>query len=116
MVFHVLLFQPRSDLSGVDREALVASLESALAAIPSIRRMHIGRRVRHGALYEGLMDLDLGYAAVIEFDDLNGLRAYLEHPAHADLGARFMRSLESGFLYDYEMWDASRAAALAGQA
>lgn len=112
MVFHVLLFQPRADLSVADREALVASLATALSAIPSIRRMHIGRRVRHGALYEGLMDLDLGYAAVIEFDDLDGLRAYLAHPAHADLGTRFMQSLESGFLYDYEMWDAARASEL----
>ena len=42
-------------------------------------------RVLHGRAYESLMHVDYQYAAVLEFDDSAGLRAYLEHPAHQRL-------------------------------
>jgi len=63
MMFHVLLFQPRADLADADRHELVASLRSTLGAIPSIRRCHIGRRLKHGAGYEVLMDREVTRAS-----------------------------------------------------
>jgi hypothetical protein len=112
MLFHVVLFRPRPDLSGDEVSALVRAVEDAHHQIPSIRRFHVGRRVVHGAGYEALMGLSFDYAAVIEFDDLAGLRAYLAHPAHRALGPRFMQSLESSAIFDYEMTDAGGVAAL----
>ncbi len=103
MLFHIVLFRPRPDLTVADRAGLVEAFESALQRIPSIRRFHVGRRVTHGSGYESLMPISLDYAAVIEFDDLAGLQAYLEHPAHKALGARFMPSLESSVIFDYQM-------------
>jgi Stress responsive A/B Barrel Domain len=103
MLFHVVLFRPRPDLASAERADLVEALEGALQRIPSIRRFHIGRRVTHGAGYEALMPVPLDYGAVIEFDDLAGLKAYLEHPAHKALGSRFMQSLESSAIFDYQM-------------
>jgi hypothetical protein len=103
MLFHVVLFRPRPDLTAEDRASLVEALESVLQRIPAIRRFHVGRRVTHGAGYESLMPLSLDYGAVIEFDDLAGLKAYLEHPAHLALGSRFMPSLEASAIFDYEM-------------
>jgi hypothetical protein len=85
MVFHIVLFDPRTDLREEEREAVFAAFGRALAAIPSVRRAHVGRRVRHGAGYEAGMGEPLEYAAVLVFDDLDGLRTYLEHPAHATL-------------------------------
>ena len=35
--------------------------------------------------------------------DLAGLQAYLAHPAHDDLGARFSDSLASALVCDFEM-------------
>jgi hypothetical protein len=105
MLFHIALFRPRPDLAAADRAGLVEALESALQRIPSIRRFNVGRRVTHGAGYEALMPVSLDYAAVIEFDDLAGLEAYLEHPAHQALGSRFMSSLESSAIFDYQMQD-----------
>jgi hypothetical protein len=105
MLFHIALFRPRPDLAPADRASLVEGLESALQRIPSIRRFHIGRRVTHGAGYEALMPVSLDYAAVVEFDDLAGLKEYLEHPAHRTLGSRFMSSLESSAIFDYQMQD-----------
>ncbi len=103
MVFHVALFRPRADLSEADRAVLLEAFEAALRRIPSVRRFHVGRRVTHGAGYESLMPVSLDYAAILEFDDLAGLQAYLNHPAHAALGQRFMRSLEASEIFDYQM-------------
>ena len=103
MVFHVVLFRPRAELDAAERARLVEAFEEALRRIPSIRRFHVGRRVTHGAGYEALMPVSLDYAAIIEFDDLPGLQAYLRHPAHEALGQRFMRSLETSAIFDYQM-------------
>ena len=105
MVLHIVLFRPRPDLAPADRASLIEALETALRRIPSIRRFRMGRRVIHGAGYEALMPVSLDYAAVIEFDDLAGLKDYLEHPAHEALGSRFMRSLEASQIFDYQMQD-----------
>jgi hypothetical protein len=113
MVFHVVLFQPGAGMTDADRLALVSSLETALGTIPAIRRCHVGRRLRHGAGYEALPGETFDYAAVLEFDDLAGLQAYLEHPAHADIGPRFLRSLERSCILDYEMLEGARASDLA---
>jgi hypothetical protein len=113
MVFHVVLFRPRRDLAAADRAGLVEALETALQRIPSIRRFHVGRRIRHDAGYEALMPVDLEYGAVLEFDDLAGLQAYLHHPAHEALGARFLQSLEASAIYDYRMQDADQLRQLA---
>jgi hypothetical protein len=43
------------------------------------------------------------YLVVIDFDDLAGLQAYLRHPAHEELGARFNQSLSSALIYDFEV-------------
>ncbi len=114
MIAHVILFRPRPDLLPGDREALAAAIERGLREIPSIRRFRLGRRVRHGAGYEGGMSEDLEFAAIIEFDDLAGLQAYLAHPSHADLGARFTSSMASGVIYDYELVEAREVRSLLG--
>ena len=113
MLFHIALFRPRPNLTPADRASLVEALESALRQIPSVRKSHVGRRVTHGADYERLMPVSLDYAAVLEFDDLAGLKEYLEHPAHQALGSRFMSSLESSAIFDYQMQDGEELRGLA---
>jgi hypothetical protein len=112
VVAHVVLFRPRAGLTRDERGILVESFSRALRDIPGIRRASIGRRVTHGRSYERLMEEDYEFAAVLEFDDLDGLTRYLQHPAHEDLGARFFASFAAALIYDYEMSDS--AAGLAG--
>jgi hypothetical protein len=107
MLCHVVLFRPRPDLTSDEVAELVRAVEEAHRVIPSIRRFHVGRRVVHGAGYEAVMRESFDYAAIIEFEDLAGLKAYLDHPAHRALGPRFMRSFESSVIFDYEMTDAA---------
>ena len=103
MLTHLVLMKPRADLSTADRAALVDAFERAVREIPTVRRVHVGRRVTHGAAYEQTAVDSADYVAVLEFDDLAGLQAYLRHPAHDALGARFGQSLSSALVYDFEV-------------
>ena len=99
---HVVLMKPRADLTDAEREALLSAFERAIREIPSVRGVRVGRRVVHGAGYEARVPDAADYLVVLDFDDLDGLQAYLRHPAHEELGARFNRSLSSALIYDFE--------------
>jgi len=105
MLVHVVLFRPRPDLTAEDRTALVKAFSRALREIPSIRRGRVGRRVTLGRPYEQLMRDNYEYAAVLEFDDLAGLKAYLDHPAHTALAERFFDAFAAALMYDFELTD-----------
>jgi stress responsive alpha/beta barrel protein len=102
-VSHVVLMKPRRDLSAADRDAFVAAFERAVKAIPAIRGVRVGRRIMHGAGYEAAAADAADYLAVIDFADLAALQAYLRHPAHDELGARFGMSLSSASVFDFEV-------------
>jgi hypothetical protein len=106
MIAHVVLFSPKGDLAPAGRRDLLASLVQASADIPSIRRFRVGRRVKHGVPgYEQLMGDDYEFAAIIEFDGVEGLKAYLAHPSHADIGRHFTASASRSLAYDYTLVD-----------
>jgi Stress responsive A/B Barrel Domain len=102
VVTHLVLMKPRADLPAADRDAFVAAFEQAVREIAVIRSVRIGRRVTFGAGYESSAP-DMDVFAMIDFDDLSGLQAYLRHPAHAELGTRFGQSLSGALVYDFEV-------------
>lgn len=102
MMLHIVLFKPRPDLTAEGRRALATAFVRAVREIPFVRSVRLGRRVRHGAAYETVSPDAADYAAILEFDDLAGLQAYLRHPAHEELGARFNDSLSAALVYDVE--------------
>lgn len=106
MIAHVVLFRPRAGLSDADRTAFVRAIEQARREIPSIRRFRVGRRVLLGHAYEQAMTQDFPYAAFIEFDAVEPLKAYLAHPAHAELGRLLGETSAAWLAYDYETHDA----------
>ena len=114
MITHVVLINPRADLSPADREALVAAFEGAVREISTVRGVRVGRRATHGALYEQTAPDAADFLILLDFDDLAGLDAYLRHPAHEAVSAQFNRSLESGWVYDFEMGDLARLRELSG--
>ena len=103
MIAHVVLMQPRPDLSSDEGRALVAAFERAVRGIPTVRHVRVGARVVHGAGYERQMPPSGEYLVVIDFDDLTGLQTYLRHPAHLELGARFGQALASALVYDFDV-------------
>jgi hypothetical protein len=102
MLLHVVLFRPKLGISETDRTAMFAALNEAARDIPTVRRFRIGSRVTHGAAYETVMTEDFPFAAIIEFDDLAGLQAYLRHPKHEALGRLFYQLQAAALAYDYE--------------
>ena len=106
MIVHVVLFEPRPDLTDEQRKTVLEDLQKAAREIASIRRCRIGRRLRHGLPgYEQAMRENYEYAAIFEFDDRAGLEAYLRHPAHAAAGAHFTESASRALAYDYDVAD-----------
>lgn len=106
MIAHVVLFKPRPELTAAQRQTVIGDLRATASAIPTVRRLRVGRRIRHGQPgYERLMPEDFEYIVVVEFDDIAGLTAYLAHPQHAAIGSHFMQSSAAALAYDYEMED-----------
>jgi hypothetical protein len=113
VISHVILFSPKPELTPAARRDLLEALVAASTEIPSIRTFRVGRRVKHGLPgYEQLMRDDYEFAAVVEFDDLDGLKSYLAHPSHAALGRHFMASASRALAYDYNVVDAASVGTL----
>jgi hypothetical protein len=103
MVWHLVLMKPRPALSTAERRDLLDAFDRACREIPTVRDVRVGRRVMHGAGYEAAVPDSADYVVLLAFDDLAGLQAYLRHPAHEPLGARFNQSLSSALVYDFEL-------------
>jgi hypothetical protein len=102
MIAHVVLFRPKTELTGEERQAFVDALEQALTKIDLIKRATIGRRVTLGRLYDQAAT-DFTFAAILEFASEADLRAYLDHPAHVSLGRQFYVASEQALALDYEL-------------
>jgi hypothetical protein len=103
VIAHVVLFQPRPNLSPPQRDAFAQSFERALTTIPQVRRARVGERRNLGRLYDQLNTRDFPFVAIVEFDSEADLRAYLDHPAHEDLGRQFYENAEASLVYDFEL-------------
>jgi hypothetical protein len=102
MVVHVVAFKARDGLQESERRAFATALERAAREIPSVRGVRVGKRLLHGAGYEQEVPDTADYLAILEFDNLAGLHAYLGHPAHEELASKFRGALRSALIYDFE--------------
>jgi hypothetical protein len=105
MIAHLVLFRPKDDLREDQRRAFVTALEHALLNIPLIKRARVGRRLTIGRPYDQQNTHDFPFVAVLEFDNEDDLRAYLEHPAHQMLGAQFYLAANAAFVFDYQLME-----------
>jgi hypothetical protein len=103
VIAHIVLLQPRPDLTDAQRQDALAALERAAADVPEIRSFRLGRRVKHGLPgYEQMMPQDFEFALIIEVDDVQALKRYLQAPAHLALGQLFYSATTAALAYDYE--------------
>ena len=106
MIVHVVLFSPKPDLSEADRRKVLDALAAAAKGIPSIRQLRVAKRVKHGLPgYEQLMPQDFEFALIVEVDDIDRLKRYLQAPAHAALGHLFYTATTAALAYDYQFED-----------
>ena len=114
MIAHIVLLQPRADLTTDQRDEALAAIGRAAANLPDVRRFQLGRRVRHGLPgYEQMMLQDFEFALIVEVDDLSALTRYLRAPAHAALGHLFSTATAAALAYDYDLIDVRRGSVLA---
>ncbi len=102
MIYHIVLFRPRVSLTPDQRQSLVTALGRAVDGITQIKRATIGKRFllnRPG--YEMHMAEHYEYSAILEFESETGLRAYLDHPAHDELGKLLFTSADAVLAYDF---------------
>lgn len=105
MTFHLVLFRPRATLTDEVRDGLLEAIRTAAREIPSVRRFTIGSRLAEPPQYVLQGFPEFPYVAWLEFDDEAGLRAYLSHPLHVTLGARFNEAAEAALIYDFNTLD-----------
>jgi hypothetical protein len=103
VIAHLVLFQPRRDLTEAQRQEFAASFERALTEIAEVRRARVGVRKTVGRFYDRTNEKDFPYVALIEFDSEADLRSYLDHPAHRELGRLFYETGEAALVFDYEL-------------
>lgn len=73
-----------------------------MQGIPQIRHAAIGKRIllnRPG--YETLMAEHFEYSAILDFESEADLRAYLDHPAHEELGRLLYSCADAVLAYDF---------------
>ena len=102
MISHVVLFRPKLSLTADERRTMVNVLSAAIEGIPQIKRFTVGKRIllnRPG--YETQMAEHYEYSAIMEFESEADLRAYLDHPAHDQLGRLLFNAAEAVLAYDF---------------
>ena len=103
MIAHIVLFEPKAGTTAADRDGFLEALKGAVESIPSVRRSFVGLAVKVGAKYESVMgDMTYSYSSVIEFDDVDGLRDYLDHPLHERIGQLFWQHCERTLIIDVD--------------
>jgi Stress responsive A/B Barrel Domain len=103
MIAHIVLLQPKPDLTGAQREEALETIRRSAANLPEVR-LRLGRRVTQGLPgYEQLMTQDFEFALVVEVDDLDALKRYLAAPAHVALGNLFYSATAAALAYDYDL-------------
>ena len=111
VIAHVVLFRPEPNLSQTTPTRLIAAFEQALAGIPTIRRSHVGRRVRIGRAVRTADALGLPVRGGSRIRRSRRLREYLDHPAHDEVGAAVFAAAADILVYDFEMGRVGRAPA-----
>jgi hypothetical protein len=103
MIAHVVLFEPKHATTVGERDAFLDLMRVAVSEIDAVRRSFIGLRKLVGAGYESRIgDTTYSYASVVEFDDVDGLKSYLEHPLHVKIGQLFWQHCERTLIIDAE--------------
>ena len=101
MIAHIVLLQPRPDLTEAQRVEALATIRRSAMSLPDVR-LRLGRRVKHGLPgYEQVMATDFEFALIVEVDDVDALKRYLQAPAHTALGELFYTATSSALAYDY---------------
>ena len=107
MIAHVVLFNPKADLTAERMQTFTKSMGECFRSIDHIRRATVGREAQVDPGYaRSFGDKTYQFAAILEFDDEAGLIAYLRHPRHEELGRLFWECCDSTIVSEHQIIDA----------
>lgn len=92
MIVHVVCFKFRDP---ADVERVAAQLEALPPRIPEIRSYEVGRDVVRS-------DRSYDLVLVAEFDSLDDMNSYRQHPDHVKVGARIAETADHVAVVDFE--------------
>jgi hypothetical protein len=106
MIVHLVLFNPKPEASPESLRSFARTIHESCRRIPSIERVRIGRKTTFDAGYaRSFGDQTYRYVAILEFGDEDGLKQYLTHPLHAELGRMFWENCESTVVVEARAMD-----------
>ena len=107
MIAHIVLFNPKPTAT---RDVLLLSaqlLERLAREVPGVIRASAGRSIALDAGYpRSFGEKTYQNVCVVEFENQEGLLAYLNHPLHRDLGRLFWEMCDAAVVTESEMVDA----------
>ncbi len=104
-VVHVVVFYLKADSPPDTADRIVADCHDMLAKIPTVRILKAGRPT-DGAPPPAKKNFSVGL--VILFDDLQGLKAYINHPLHKQFVAKHLAQFDTSKLAGYDFTDAKK--------
>ena len=105
MIAHIVLFEPKSELSTDQRRQFLQSLRAAVSAIADVQQVRIGRTFSVGLMPQNNVGVSTySFAAVLDFADRDALERYLQHPSHEELRRLFWESCHATVIADAEMF------------
>ena len=106
MIAHIVLFEPKQDISSEQRRVFLEALRQTVSAVPQEKRARIGKIASMGQMPEsGDGHLTYSYAAVLEFADKADLDSYLGHAAHDLFRLQFWELCQATLIVDCGMVD-----------
>jgi hypothetical protein len=107
MIAHLALYRPKGDVTADQRRSFAQTLQAVVREIATVRRVRVGKV--EAASISGNFELgdttDM-FVAVLEFDDTDGLKTYLEHPKHQELARLFWLYTDATAILDAAIVDA----------
>jgi hypothetical protein len=86
MIRHVVMFRWTQEATEEQKQRVTAELSRLPALLPVLRAYHMGADL---GINEGTFD----WAAVADFDDLEGYLTYRDNPEHRAIIAEFIRPI-----------------------
>lgn len=86
MIRHCSLWKFHDGVSADEIDSIVAEFTLAAKEIPSVRGGSFGRDI-------GYLDSNYDFAINLDFDDLDGYRAYVSHKLHVELYNRLLKPI-----------------------
>ena len=106
MIAHIVLFNPKPGVSESEIRSFARIIQDACRHIGAIQRSHVGRRIDIDAGYaRSFGEKTYQFAAIFEFEDSAGLKEYLKHPLHKQVGRLFWEMCESTVVVEAAMTD-----------